>query len=149
MKTTLPASFFRAGIILLALSTASQAENIPESVDINLQASNPPIGMTSQNSKTVPGFSHAKHATTILPGNSGHAGRPYDDQFTCTACHPGVKSADDILSQASKERQAEAVDGAGGVKKYMHGLCLDCHKSMKKAELATGPTSCKGCHNPQ
>ena len=70
----------------------------------------------------------------------------YSNEFTCAACHIGVTTTEEVQSEAASQRQAEAVEQAGGVKKYMHGICLDCHKSMKKAKIATGPTSCKGCH---
>ena len=148
MKQTGCTSFFSAGILFLGLSTTCLASDIPESVDINLQAANPSISITSKDRKTVPAFSHAKHAVTILKNNSSHAGRTYDEDFTCSACHPGVARGEAMHSEAAKQRQAEEVKSAGGVKNYMHGLCRDCHKSMKKAELTTGPTSCKGCHNP-
>jgi hypothetical protein len=60
-----------------------------------------------------------------------------------------VASAEDIGTPAALQRQVEAVTEAGGVKNYMHGLCLDCHQSMKKEAIATGPTTCAGCHKPR
>ncbi len=148
MKNTVPTSLFTAAILVLGLSTHCLALDIPETIDINLQASNPALSAMGKDSKSAPAFSHAKHTTTYLTNNSAHASRPYDNGFTCTACHAGVESGGDIRSETTKQRQAEEVVNAGGVKKYMHTLCLDCHKSMKKAALSTGPTSCKGCHTP-
>ncbi len=148
MKNTLATSLCTAAI-LVGLSTHCLALDIPESVDINLQTSNPALSDTHKDSKSVPAFSHAKHATTFLKKNSAHASRSYDDEFTCVACHTGVERGEDIGSEVNQQRQSEEVNGAGGVKKYMHTLCLDCHKSMKKVALSTGPTSCSGCHNPK
>lgn len=149
MKKSLPTVFFTAGILFLTFTTHCLALDIPENIDINLQVSNPVLSAANKDSKSAPSFSHAKHATTFLINNSAHTSMAYDDQFTCTACHPGVVNGGDIGTQAAKQKQAEEVMKAGGVKKYMHTLCLDCHKSMKEAVLATGPTSCKGCHNPK
>jgi hypothetical protein len=149
MKNRVPTSLFTATILFLGLSTTCLALDIPGTIDINLQASNPALDTLGKDSKSAPAFNHAKHASSYLTGNSAHAGMPYNDEFTCTACHAGVKSAGDIRSETTRQRQAEEVANAGGVKKYMHNLCLDCHKSMKKATLSTGPTSCKGCHAPQ
>lgn len=149
MNVTLPQSLLSAGFLLLGLSTACLAADIPASVDINLQVSNPLLTSSSKDTKHVPAFSHAKHATAILQNNSAHAGRAFDEQLTCKACHPGVASPEEVVTQATKERQAKEVTEAGSIKKYMHSLCLDCHKSLKKAALVTGPTSCSGCHNPK
>ncbi len=150
MKTTLRASLLTAGIILGGLSTSSLAGEIPEYVDINLQASNPALASTTKDRKNVPGFTHAKHATLFVKNNKGHAAAiTSPEQSTCVACHEGVGSGEDLPSVETKKRQFEAVTAAGGIKKYMHALCVDCHKSMKKEAIATGPTSCKGCHNPQ
>ncbi|MBU0682192.1 MAG: cytochrome c family protein [Proteobacteria bacterium] len=146
MKTTPTSSFFTAGILFLGLSTSCLAAPIPEKVDINLQASNPALSETYKDSKSVPGFSHAKHATILLKENSAHVGRIYDNQSSCTACHAGVESGEDIQSEATKQKQRAGVNDAGGVKNYMHALCLECHKSLKKEGLTTGPTSCSGCH---
>lgn len=146
MKRTLPKALVTAGLLYLGLATIVLAFDGPESLDINLQASSPQLATTNKDRKMVPGFSHAEHATKFLLNNSNHARRTYDDKFTCAACHPGVKSARDIRSGSGKQAQIDAVNQAGGVKKYMHGLCLTCHKSMKKAKVTTGPTTCKGCH---
>jgi hypothetical protein len=148
MKRNVSTSFLSAAILLLGCSTSSLALDIPEQVDINLQSSNPSLQTLGKDSKTVPAFSHAKHAGTILQNHSSHVSRSYDEQFSCTACHPGAESAETVHSEAAQQKQVKEVESAGSVKKYMHALCLDCHKSMKKAELATGPTSCRGCHNP-
>ncbi|MEN8257302.1 MAG: cytochrome c3 family protein [Thermodesulfobacteriota bacterium] len=148
MKRKFPRSLFTAAVLLFGLNTSSLAADIPETIDINLQASNPALSATSKDSKKVPGFSHAKHASTFIKNNRAHAGITNADQSTCVACHAGANSVEDIQSESTKQRQAKKVEEAGGVKKYMHALCLKCHKSMKKAKVATGPTSCKGCHKP-
>ena len=36
--------------------------------------------------------------------------------------------------------------GPKKLKNYFHGICLSCHKSMKKAKIATGPTKFNHCH---
>lgn len=148
MKRTFPKALVTAGLLYLGLATNCLAFDGPERLDINLQASSPQLASTNKDRKMVPGFSHAEHATKFLLHNSGHAKRSYDDKFTCVACHTGVKSRGDIRSESAKQALIKAVNLAGGVKKYMHGLCLECHKSMKKAKLTSGPTTCKGCHAP-
>lgn len=141
MKTTTAASIFSAGVLIFGLGTSCLAAGIPESVDINLQTANPALQAAHKDSKTVPGFSHAKHIAAMAAGPN--------DNSVCTTCHAGVATAEDIGTPAAKQRQVEAVEAAGGVKNYMHGLCLDCHKNMKKDGIATGPTTCAGCHNPR
>jgi hypothetical protein len=149
MKKKFSLPFFSAGLLYIGLSTSCLASAIPDIVDINLQKTNPALTAISKDSKTVPGFQHAKHATTILEENSGHAGRTYNEKFSCTTCHAGVERPEDIGSEAAKLSQVAEVTAAGSVKNYMHGLCLECHKTLKSNGLTTGPTSCSGCHNPK
>ena len=42
----------------------------------------------------------------------------------------------------------KAMKDEGNLKKkqVMNKVCLNCHRSMKKAGKDTGPTSCSGCH---
>ncbi len=150
MKRKLRTSFLATTTLLFGISTCcfASGSEIPELVDINLQSSSPALSSNTKDIKNVPNFSHAKHAVTFLKNNNSFSSKAYDNQFTCTACHEGVKENKDVLSEVTKENQAKAVGEAGGIKKYMHGVCLKCHKSMKKAKLTTGPTSCKGCHKP-
>ena len=138
-------------IFMLATSVSfadSLVAQIPETLDINIQVSNPELGV-GKDKKAVTGFSHRLHAQKYLIGQSAYAANAYTDEFTCAACHAGAKEVKDIVAVKKSERLAAAIEAEGGVKKYknmMHATCLDCHKKMKKAKNTTGPTSCKGCH---
>lgn len=151
MKSTFPKSLLTAAFLVagLSMSSACLAAAMPDSVDINLQESYPALTETSKDTKNAPAFSHGRHAEIFLKNNSSHAGTPYTDQFTCVACHAGVTEVEEIGTEAARQKQIMAVQAAGTVKNYMHGICLDCHRSMKKAAAPSGPTSCKACHSPQ
>ncbi len=149
MKNRCPKSLLTAGFLMAGLSSASLAAAMPDSVDINLQESYPALAETAKDTKSAPAFSHGKHAEIFLKNNSSHAGTPYTDQFTCVACHAGVSDAGEIGTETARQKQITAVQAAGSVKNYMHGICLDCHRSMKKATATSGPTSCKACHSPR
>lgn len=148
MKIT-PATLIGSSALLLMLGTGCLAAAPPESLDINLQKSYPALAATDKDKKEVPGFSHAKHAEVFLKDNSTYSNTPYNDAFTCGACHPGVTTEEEIGTDQADAQKIAAIKKAGGVKKYMHDLCLDCHRAMKKAAVTTGPTSCRDCHNPQ
>ena len=125
-------------------------DTIPEKIDINIQATCPDIADIKADKKKVVAFNHILHAEKYLIGKSAYSQNPYTDEFTCAACHLGSQAANDIIATDKCDRQATAISAAGGGKKYkklMHGMCIDCHKKMKKAQEATGPTSCKACHS--
>ncbi|MCB2180892.1 MAG: cytochrome c family protein [Desulfobulbaceae bacterium] len=119
---------------------------IPENVDINIQATCPDLAGLSADKKEVKNFSHKLHVEKYLLGESAYHSTPYTDDFTCAACHLTAKSQEEILGSAPCDRLSATID-ARNYKKQMHSMCLDCHKGMKKAKEATGPTSCKECHN--
>jgi len=123
--------------------------SLPETIDLNLQQTHPDIAGLPGDKRHVNGFSHKKHAEEYLKGNAQFSANPYDDALTCAACHPGAKSGEAVMAEDSGKRLEAALDAAGGAKKmknYFHATCLSCHKAMKKAKKATGPTNCKGCH---
>ncbi|MDA3834524.1 MAG: cytochrome c3 family protein [Spirochaetales bacterium] len=123
--------------VTLTISTTSYGTTIPDTVDINLQRSNSALANQWQDNKEVKNFTHLGHIT-ILEKSS--------DQDVCLICHKEVEDRTAIMDNDRKAKQQEAVTLAGSVKKYMHGQCVACHKSMNKDAKATGPTSCKGCH---
>ena len=122
---------------LLTCAVNGQGETIPDKLDINLQQSNPALATKWQDSKSVKGFNHQAHITIL---------KQDDGQNVCQTCHTEVTHAEVMLSAERSIKQLEAVEAAGSVKKYMHGQCVACHKTLKKQHKPTGPTSCKGCH---
>lgn len=120
------------------ISATIKAETIPEHLDINIQQSNPALVSQWQDKKEVKGFKHLAHIEALRKATP--------DQDTCLNCHKEVQNHTEILLENRKEKQREVIIAAGGIKKYMHGQCVTCHKSLKKQKKATGPTSCKGCH---
>ena len=139
-------------LLLLAQSPivfGSDSLEVPDKVDINLQAICPDIPDMPLDKKNMTGFSHRDHAQKYLLGNSEFAARGYKDEFTCSACHPGLAKAKGVPREKVCDRLSKAIEAGGGLKnykKYMHNICITCHKNMKAAEKTTGPTSCKECH---
>jgi hypothetical protein len=128
---------------------ASDSQEVPDKVDINIQTICPDITDLPLDKKNMTGFSHRDHAEKYLPGNSEFAAHPYKDEFTCGACHSGIANEKEMSEGKVCDRLSKAIEEGGGgknYKKYMHGICLTCHKNMKAAEKKTGPTSCKDCH---
>ncbi len=125
------------------------AKDIPQTININTQVNRADIAGLPKDRKHVNSFSHQKHATTYLIGKAKYSSNPYKDGFTCAACHPGDNSRAEILAITPSKRLAAALNKNGGPKKlknYFHNICRSCHKKLKKAGLASGPTNCKGCH---
>ncbi len=139
-------------LILLSQSPlvfASDSQEIPDTIDINIQTRCPDIKDLPLDKKNMTGFSHRAHAEKYLPGNNEFAAHPYKDEFTCAACHFGIADAKGITEEEVCDRLSKAIETGGGgknYKKYMHNICLTCHKNMKTAEKTGGPTSCKECH---
>ena len=133
-----------------AINTSAETQtNFQESINLNIQANHAGIKGLPKDKKSVNNFTHQKHANEYLKGISKHASKPFTDDFTCKACHQGSANRDELMKSIPQERLLEALNSKGGpkkVKNYFHGICLDCHKSMKKAELVTGPTKCNDCH---
>ena len=139
------------GALLIAgnVYAASAAYAIPEKITINSQANQAAIASLPKDSKDVKDFSHLKHTEIYLKGQAEFSSVPFTDDFTCSACHLGAASSDQINNIPAAERLSQSLDQAGGpqnLKKYYHDICLNCHKAMKKAQKTTGPSSCKGCH---
>ena len=57
----------------------------------------------------------------------------------CQICH---------IDFAQKEGALEAAKKSGALKQkqVMNNTCLNCHRSLKKANEKSGPTNCKHCH---
>lgn len=122
---------------LLTIGVNGQGQTIPDKVDINLQQSNPALASQWEDRKEVKQFTHLAHIT-ILEKNT--------DENVCQICHTEEIEQTATMTNDRKIKQQEAVALAGGIKEYMHGKCVTCHKTMKKENAVTGPTSCKGCH---
>lgn len=138
-----------AATFFMMLPQGLLAEELPEKMDINVQASCADIPGLAADKKKVSGFSHKLHAEKYLIGKSSFHTTPYTDDFTCVACHAGAQSKDELTQADSCARISAAIEAGGGAKNYkkqMHSMCIDCHKGMKKAKETTGPTSCKACH---
>jgi hypothetical protein len=123
---------------LILIGTTAQAQTIPTEIDINLQQSNPALAETWKDKKEVKGFDHLKHIEMLQKQTSS--------QDVCLTCHKEVSHQDKITAADRKLKQQKVIVAAGGIKKYMHGQCVSCHKTLKRQKEATGPTSCKGCH---
>ncbi len=139
------------GFALLAAMpvVSAQAKGIPQVININTQVNMASIKGLPRDRKHVNSFSHAQHAKVYLKGKEKYSTYPYTDAFTCSACHPGAKSAEALLSADPAATLGAALDKAGGSKKlmkYFHNICRQCHKKVKKAGIASGPTNCNGCH---
>lgn len=113
-------------------------QTIPEEIDINLQRSNPPLTSQWQDKKEVKGFQHLAHIERLS--------KITPDQDICLTCHKEVQNQTEIQEENRQKKQRKVIIDAGGIKKYMHGQCVSCHRGMKKQRKTTGPTSCKGCH---
>ncbi len=135
-----------------ALSLADEGEEtgqVPELVDINTQAMCPSLEGLPKDVRSVKGFSHEAHAEKYLKGNGEFSLNKYDDSFTCSACHTKAKVREDLEGKDPCEILKAELSADGNKlkpKDFFHKSCLKCHKNMKKAGKATGPTSCKGCH---
>ncbi len=122
---------------------------MPETVDINVQQDHPERADLPSDTRSVKGFSHRRHAEEYLPGRAGRGRFPYDDGFTCAACHHTARApgeAGSCWSCKDVDRMLEAVGGARRFKEIYHGTCRACHRAMEKAGESTGPTRCRGCH---
>lgn len=142
-----------ATALLCLLSTTVSANNenpVPETINLNIQVNHAGIEGLPKDQKSVNSFTHDKHARKYLKGNSQYSANAFTDEFTCSACHPEAKTVTDLTNSVAQERILAALSGKGGpkeVKNYFHGICLNCHKNMQKAKIATGPTKCTDCHN--
>lgn len=150
MKKTLKgaALTLTAFMLFQAPLLAADQANTPETIDINIQATCPELPDIAKDKKEVKNFKHAAHAE-YLKGNQQFSAHPYTDDFTCAACHLGAGNQAAIVSQPACDRLGNTINANGGgknYKKFIHGICVSCHKQMKKAKKATGPTSCKKCH---
>ncbi len=127
---------------VLAVETGTASiEGPPEYVDINIQKSCPDLKGLKKDLKAVNHFSHKAHIEALKKEGKG---------FVCATCHHGAKTEADILKADRCKRIQQELDATGGpgkLKDHFHGICLKCHKKLKKEHKATGPTSCRGCHS--
>ncbi len=122
---------------------------VPETLELNVQANHPDVAGLPKDTKAVPGFSHRRHAEEYLKGLQAFSRFPYQDGFTCAACHHTAQApeqAGSCLSCKDADRMFAAVGGPGKVKNLFHEVCRTCHKAAAKAGAAEPPTRCAGCH---
>jgi hypothetical protein len=72
-------------------------------------------------------FAHKKHADAFKD---------------CKTCHHTWKEGENVKKCVECHTKDSKVDA----KKAFHGSCRGCHREMKKAGKATGPTPCTKCH---
>jgi hypothetical protein len=72
-------------------------------------------------------FAHKKHADAVKD---------------CKACHHTLKEGEKV----KKCGECHTKDSKVIAKNAFHGNCRKCHRDMKKAGKATGPTACTKCH---
>ncbi|GAB4259888.1 cytochrome c3 family protein [Deferrisoma sp.] len=137
--------------VCLAGSPAPAADPaaVPETLDLNVQVKHPDAPGLPKDVKAVPGFSHRRHAEEYLKGKQAFSRFPYEDDFTCAACHHTAKTPEEAgscLSCKTADQMFEAAGGPGKVKDLFHDLCRSCHKAVIKAKAAEAPTKCSACH---
>ncbi len=149
VRTLLASAILALGMGGAAGAADAPAREIPETVDINVQKSHPERADLPADTKAVKGFSHRRHAEEYLPGRAGLGPFPYNEGFTCAACHHTARTPEEAGSCWSckdVDRMLEAVGGPRRFKGIYHGTCRACHRAMEKAGEASGPTRCRGCH---
>jgi hypothetical protein len=72
-------------------------------------------------------FAHKKHADALKD---------------CKKCHHTWKEGEKVKKCVDCHTKDSKVDA----KKAFHDNCRGCHRTMKKAGKATGPTACTKCH---
>jgi hypothetical protein len=72
-------------------------------------------------------FAHKKHADALKD---------------CKKCHHTWKEGAKVKKCVDCHTKDSKVDA----KKAFHANCRGCHRTMKKAGKATGPTACTKCH---
>jgi hypothetical protein len=75
-------------------------------------------------------FAHKKHADA------------YKD---CKTCHHTWKEGENVKKCVECHKK-ETKDSAIKLEKAFHNNCRNCHRNLKKAGKATGPTICTKCH---
>ena len=83
-----------------------------------------------------------------------HKKHTVDYKVACTECHHVYEGGKNIHKEGDPVQKCAAchdpVQSKGKVKKLMlayHKNCQGCHKTLKKAGKATGPTTkCNDCH---
>lgn len=72
-------------------------------------------------------FAHKKHADAIKD---------------CNKCHHTLKEGEKV----KKCTECHTKDSEVTAKTAFHNTCKNCHRDLKKAGKATGPTICSKCH---
>jgi len=74
----------------------------------------------------------------------------------CSRCHHQYnKSTETLLFKPGEEEacqychRPEITDDIRSIRQASHDSCVNCHYLFKSGNLAAGPVSCSGCHDPE
>ncbi len=86
---------------------------------------------------------HGKEEINIDGGKKGNIDFPHlihqDILGDCNICHAVFPKKAGIIKELKAQKKLKK-------RQVMTKICLNCHKSMKKAGKETGPTNCSQCH---
>jgi nitrate reductase cytochrome c-type subunit len=86
---------------------------------------------------------HGKEEINIDGGKKGNIDFPHrihqDILGDCNICHAVFPQKPGIIKELKAQKKLKK-------RQVMTKICLNCHKSMKKAGKETGPTNCSQCH---
>jgi len=84
-----------------------------------------------------------KEEINIDGGKKGNIDFPHrihqDILGDCNICHAIFPKKPGIIKELKTQKKLKK-------RQVMNKICLNCHKSMKKAGKETGPTNCSACH---
>lgn len=96
---------------------------------------------------SVPDGATATKAPVAFSHTTGHA------NIECATCHHKWDGAGDIVACSSCHNNMDDKKSDDSFYNAYHAnteaSCVGCHKALKKAGEATGPTSCNDCHPRQ
>jgi hypothetical protein len=131
------------GILVLGtmfIVSSALASDVPETITMHSK-------IYTKAKKIHPAFTHKKHAA--------------DYKLGCTECHHEYKDGKNVWKEGQAVKKCEACHTDPNKPKgkeltkeqkiashywAIHENCVGCHKELKKAKKATGPTSCTKCH---
>jgi hypothetical protein len=134
--------FGLAALVIVLLCAAVQAtQEASETITMN-------SGVYAKHTKALVTFTHKKHHV--------------DYKVSCSDCHHIYEDGKNVWKQGGEVKKCEAchteakapkgdkTPKAEKIVKYhysaIHANCQGCHKALKTAGKATGPTTCAGCH---
>lgn len=86
---------------------------------------------------------NGKEEINIDGGKKGNIDFPHrihqDILGDCNICHAVFPKEAGIIKELKTQKKLKN-------KQVMNKICLNCHRSMKKAGKETGPTNCSACH---